>query len=51
LLAEKLGKSYNMISSYVKNRHQQRLETLYTIAEIPDIDVKKLLVDLNKNQL
>lgn len=27
-LAEKLGKSYNMINAYVPNRQQPRLETL-----------------------
>jgi len=50
-LAEKLGKSYNMVNSYVKNRQQPRLEVLYKIAEILEVDVKELLVDSNKNQL
>jgi transcriptional regulator with XRE-family HTH domain len=50
-LAEKLGKSYNMVNSYVKNRQQPRLEILYKIAEILEVDVKELLVDSNKNQL
>lgn len=50
-LAEKLGKSYNMVNSYVKNRQQPRLEILYKIAEIIEVDVKELLVDSNKNQL
>jgi transcriptional regulator with XRE-family HTH domain len=49
-LAEKLGKSYNMVNSYVKNRQQPRLEVLYKIAEILDVDVKELLIDSNKNQ-
>ena len=42
-LAEKLGKSYNMVNSYVQNRKQPRLEVLYDIAEILDIGVKDLI--------
>jgi putative transcriptional regulator len=43
-LAEKLGKSYNMVNSYVQNRQQPRLEVLMEIAEILDVDVKDLIV-------
>ena len=43
-LSEKLGKSYNMVNAYVQNRQQPRLEVLFRIAEIIDIDVKELLV-------
>ncbi len=28
-LAEKFGKSYNMVNAYAQNRRQPRLETLY----------------------
>jgi transcriptional regulator with XRE-family HTH domain len=42
-LADKLGKSYNMVNSYVQNRQQPRLEVLYEIANILKIDVKELL--------
>ncbi len=42
-LAEKLGKSYNMVNSYVQNRKQPRLEVLYDIAEILEIGVKDLI--------
>ncbi len=45
-LAEQLGKSYNMVNSYVQNRKQPRLEVLYKIAEILNIEAKELLVDL-----
>ena len=31
-LAEQLGKSFNMVNSYVQNRTQPNLETLYKIA-------------------
>ena len=43
-LAEKLGKSYNMVNAYAQNRQQPRLETLMEIAEILDIDVKELII-------
>lgn len=43
-LAEKLGKSYNMVNGYVQNRQQPRLEVLNEIAEILDIDIKELIV-------
>jgi putative transcriptional regulator len=42
-LANKLGKSYNMVNSYVQNRQQPRLEVLNDIAEILDVDIKELL--------
>jgi len=42
-LAEKLGKSYNMVNSYVQNRQQPRLEVLNEIAIILDVDVRELL--------
>lgn len=47
-LAEKLGKSYNMVNSYVQNRKQPRLEVLYKIAKILQVNVKDLLID-NEN--
>ena len=43
-LADKLGKSYNMVNSYVQNRQQPRIEILYEVAEILSVDVKDLLV-------
>jgi transcriptional regulator with XRE-family HTH domain len=43
-LAGKLGKSYNMVNSYVQNRQQPRLEILADIAKILDVDIKELLV-------
>ena len=44
-LAEKLGKSYNMVNSYVQNRRQPSLEDLYSIAEILEVSVKDLLIE------
>lgn len=47
-LAEKLGKSYNMVNGYVQNRQQPRLEVLYEIARILEVKPKDLLKeDLN----
>ena len=43
-LANKLGKSYNMVNGYVQNRQQPRLEVLNHIAEILNVDIKELLV-------
>lgn len=38
-LADKLGKSYKMVNGYVQNRQQPRLEILYSITEILEVDV------------
>jgi len=44
-LSEKLGKSFNTVNSYVQNRQQPSLKTLYLIAEILDVEIKDLLVN------
>ena len=49
-LSERLGKSYNMVNSYVQNRQQPRLEVLYKIAEILDVEVKDLLIEIKKEK-
>lgn len=43
-LANRLGKSFNMINLYTTNRVQPPIHVLYQIAEILDIDVRELLV-------
>lgn len=43
-LAERLGKSYNMVNGYAQNRQQPRLEVLNKIADILNVDVKELIV-------
>ena len=48
-LAEKLGKSYNMVNGYVQNRQQPRLEVLNEIAQILDVDVRVLIVSNKEN--
>ena len=42
-LAEKLGKSYNIVNGYVQNRRQPSLKDLYKIAKILDVDTAQLL--------
>jgi putative transcriptional regulator len=42
-LAEKLGKSYNMVNSYAKNRRQPSIEILFKIAQILEVNPKDLL--------
>ena len=50
-LAEKLGKSYNMVNAYAQNRQQPRLEIFMKIAEILDIDVKDLIISNKERNL
>lgn len=42
-LAAQIGKSYNMVNAYVQNRQQPRLEVLFEIAKILDVDPKELI--------
>lgn len=46
-LAEKLGKSYNIVNGYVQNRSQPSLEDLYRIADILNVSPKDLLLEKN----
>ena len=43
-LANKLGKSFNMVNLYATNRVQPPMSVLYQIAELLNIDVRTLLV-------
>lgn len=45
-LAEKLGKSYNMVNAYAQNRQQPRLEVLFKIAEILEVKPTDLIKDI-----
>ena len=49
-LAEQLVKSYNMVNSYVQNRQQPRLEILFEIAEILNVEVKELIQEKNEKR-
>ncbi len=42
-LAERLGKSYNMVNGYVTNKRQPSIEVLYAIAKLLNVDAKELL--------
>jgi transcriptional regulator with XRE-family HTH domain len=42
-LSEKLGKSYNMVNSYIQNRKQPKIEVLFEIAQILNVEAKELL--------
>lgn len=44
-LAEKLGKSFNMVNAYVCNRKQPSFGVLNQIAEILQVSVKDLIID------
>ena len=50
-LADKLGKSYNMVNGYVQNRQQPRLEVLIEIANILNVNVTELLIQTKKNTI
>ena len=47
-LAKQLGKSYNMVNSYVQNRRQPSIEDLFKIGRILNVEAKDLLVDTLK---
>ena len=49
-LAENIGKSYNMVNGYVQNRKQPRLEILFKIAKVLNVDPKELLSSKDKNR-
>jgi len=50
-LADKLGKSYNMVNGYVQNRKQPRLEVLIEIANILNVNVTELLIQTKRNTI
>ena len=44
-LAERLGKSFCIVNSYVCNRRQPSLDVLFEIAQILNVDPKELIED------
>lgn len=42
-LANKLGKSYNVVNGYVTNKRQPSIEVLYEIAKLLQVEAKELL--------
>jgi len=49
-LADQLDKSFNTINGYVQNRNQPRLEVLFEIAKILEVDPKELIQSENHNE-
>lgn len=47
-LAERLGKSFCMVNSYVCNRRQPSLEVLFEIAKILNVNPKELIENNNE---
>jgi len=47
-LAERLGKSFNMVNAYSQNRRQPSIDVLYQIAELLQVEAKDLLVTNDK---
>jgi transcriptional regulator with XRE-family HTH domain len=46
-LAERLGKSFCIVNSYVCNRRQPSLDVLFEIAKILNVNPKELIEDNN----
>ena len=49
-LAEKIGKSYVVVTNYCNNNTQPSIQVLTEISQVLDVDVRELLVP-NKNDL
>jgi len=48
-LAEKIGKSYVVVTNYCNNKNQPSIEVLFKIAKVLDVDVRELLVSTKKD--
>ena len=48
-LAERLGKSFCIVNSYVCNRRQPSLDVLFEIANILNVDPKELIANQDCN--
>jgi transcriptional regulator with XRE-family HTH domain len=44
-VAEQLGKSFNIVNEYCNNKRQPKLEILFEIAELINVNVKDLIED------
>ncbi len=47
-LAEKIGKSYVVVTNYCNNNSQPSIQVLTDISKILDVDVRELLVSTKK---
>ena len=48
-LAEKIGKSYVVVTNYCNNNSQPSIQVLTNISKILDVDVRELLVSTKDN--
>jgi transcriptional regulator with XRE-family HTH domain len=48
-LSEQLGKSYNMVNSYVQNRRQPSIADLFKIAKILGVEASELINNSKSN--
>jgi putative transcriptional regulator len=48
-LAEKLGKSFNIVNDYCNNRRQPNLELLFKIGKILNVEPKELISHMDQN--
>lgn len=48
-LAEKIGKSYVIVTNYCNNNAQPSIQVLTDISKILDIDIRELLVSTKDN--
>jgi len=51
-LANQMGKSYNTVNEYARNKRQPSIEVLFKIAEILNMEAKELIEkrDLKENK-
>ena len=48
-LAEKIGKSYVVVTNYCNNNSQPSIQVLTSISKILDVDIRELLVSTKDN--
>lgn len=48
-LAEKIGKSYVVVTNYCNNKSQPSIQVLTDISKILDVDIRELLVSTKNN--
>ncbi len=50
-LAERIGKSYVIVTNYCNNKTQPSLEVLKTVADTLNVDIRELLIPTKKVNL
>lgn len=49
-LAERIGKSYVVVTNYCNNNTQPSIQVLIDVAKVLDVDVRELLVSTKENE-